>query len=62
MKRNWYPPGSLIGPHWEVQLKHAVSQQWVTYTEHSTSAQAEALAQRYSIVADGNSARVVEVQ
>jgi tryptophan-rich sensory protein len=60
MKRTWYPPKSLIGPHWEVQLMHVVTQQWVTYTEHTTEQQARSLAERYSMTV-GKDCRVVEV-
>jgi hypothetical protein len=58
----WLSPGSLVGPHWEVQLKHVVTGQWVTYTEHTTEASATALAERYNIACDNNNSRVIEVQ
>ncbi len=60
MKRTWYPPKSLIGPHWEVQLFHCVKEVWVTYTEHTTEQQAQALADRYSMTV-GKDCRVAEV-
>lgn len=57
-RKTWHPPGSLIGPHWEIQLRHVVSGQWVTYTEHGTPEAAHALAERFGTTADY---RVVEV-
>jgi len=44
--RVWYPPQTLIGPHWEVQLLH-VNGHWVTYTEHTSPESAYALAARF---------------
>lgn len=59
--RLWYPPGSLIGPHWQIQLKHVVTDEWVTYTEHATMAAANALADRSHLVVGTDRCRVVEV-
>ena len=61
MKRTWHPPGSLIGPHWEVQLRHVVTGLWVTYTEHSNAEQANSLAERYRMTVDNTLCRVIEV-
>ena len=54
----WYPPGTLIGPHWVVEVFHVVRETWVTYTEHTTSASADFMAQKLGELAG---ARVTEV-
>lgn len=57
MKRNWYPPKTLIGPHWELQLLH-VRGHWATFTEHTNADAALAMASRFDKCA---TYRVVEV-
>lgn len=54
----WYPPGTLFGPHWAVEVFHVVLETWVTYTEHTTLASAEFMAQK---LGDLTGARVTEV-
>lgn len=36
---NWFPPTSLMGRHWRVEILH-VSGTWRWYTEHLTEHQA----------------------
>jgi len=36
----WYPPTSLMGRHWRVEVRH-VAGHWVWYTAHLTQEDAE---------------------
>ena len=46
--RRWHPPGTYIGPHWQLQLLH-VKGHWATYTEHGTESSARAMAERLEL-------------
>jgi hypothetical protein len=40
--QSWFPPTSLTGRHWRVEILH-VNGQWAWYTEHITERQAEVM-------------------
>lgn len=57
---HWFPPTSLTGRHWRVEVLHA-SGAWRWYTEHLTAEQAESFCNYKREYHPLDSWRVVEV-
>jgi hypothetical protein len=60
MGPHWYPPTSLTGRHWRVELRH-VDGTWSWYTEHLTEHDAQTFCNYKQEYHPRDSWRVVEV-
>lgn len=56
---SWYPPTSLMGHHWRVEILH-VSGTWRWYTEHLTQDNAEVFCAYKRELYPGDQWRVTE--